>query len=296
MKLWGLSKGTALLAVFAILASAVIVLPQGAQAQGKNVFGWVYDCASNNSTGARVTLVDAHAQISPVTTTAHKDTGFFIFRDPQPAYYTVRVQPDGFTHFTAESAVFRFDGLMSVPVDLCVDKMPTANRWLNVTVVDAQPASITNEAITFAEFSRGPEAATQPGKVRFERISGILSLDTKPLKDSSEDLNWVNLTNPFGTPLVRNTHYSYDATRAFNGQIQVTDPNVWFELNNTITGGSPKGWLNTTYRNVSQSSSLQHGQVTSVLFKKDGVPMPDPSLTLNFSAETGAIRITGNWT
>src|SRR3972149_11591997 len=98
MNPWGLSKGTALLMVLAIVASAVIVLPQGAQAQGKNVWGGVYDCATNNSVGARVTLVDAHAQISPVTTTTPTATGFYIFRDPKPSYYSMQVQPDGFTH------------------------------------------------------------------------------------------------------------------------------------------------------------------------------------------------------
>jgi len=296
MKSWGLSKGTALVMVLAILASAVIVLPQGAEAQGKNIWGVVYDCSSNNPVGARVTLADAHAQISPVLATATSATGFYIFRDPKPSYYTVQVQPDGFTHFTAESAVFRFDGLTSVQRDICVDAMPTANRWLNITVVDAQPAAIASEPITFIEFSRGPENATQPSRVRFDRPSGILTLDTKPLKDGSAELEWVDLANPLGLPLVRNTDFSYNQTQAFNGQIQITNPTVWTELNNTIGGGAPKGWLTAVYTNVSQSSSLVNGQITSVLFKKNGVPMPDYTPTLEFNAETGDIRIIGNWT
>ena len=296
MKAWGLSRGGALLGVLLVLMSALIVLPQGAHAQGKSVWGVVAECATANPVGATVTLVDVHAQSPDASQLASGGSGFFRFLDPKPSYYKLKVSPSGFTHFTGESPIFRFDGTVNVRQDVCVDRMLTKDRWLNLTVVDAQPAAVPSEAIGFQEFARGPEFATQPGKVRFDRPSGILSLDTRPLKWESETLAWVDDVDPLGRTLSYGPDYTYNSTLAFDGKIQIVNPMVWGKLNNTISGGSPRGYLNTTYTNVSRSSSLAHGQILSVTFSKDGVPMPDPSFTLEFTAETGAIRIIGNWT
>ncbi len=296
MKSWGLGKGGALLGVLLVLMSALVVLPQGAHAQGKKVWGIVAECATSNPVGATVTLVDVHAQSPDTSQLASGGTGFFSFTDPPPSYYKLRASPSGFTHFTAESPIFRFDGMTNVRQDICVDRMPTRDRWLNLTVVDAQPAAVPSETVGFQEFARGPENATQPGKVRFNTNSGILSLDTRPLEWGSETLAWVDDVNPLGRTLSYSSDYTYDSPLAFLGQIQIVSPTVWGKLNNTIAGSSPRGYLETTYTNVSKSSSLAHGQILTVTFSKDGVPMPDPSPTLEFVPETGAIRIVGNWT
>jgi len=58
MKQWGLGRWGALLAVLTLLVSAGVLVPLGAQAQGKKVWGLVTDCANTNPVGATVTLAD----------------------------------------------------------------------------------------------------------------------------------------------------------------------------------------------------------------------------------------------
>ena len=296
MKQWGLGRWGALLAVLTLLVSAGVLVPLGAQAQGKKVWGLVTDCANTNPVGATVTLADAQAQLADIQTTASGATGFYSFSDPTPAYYRVRIQPTGFTYFTGESAVFRFDGMTNVRVDVCVNRMLDRNRWLNLTVVDAQPAAISGEAPTFQEFSRGPENATLPvGRPRYNTATNILQLDTKPLNWGSETLVFVDGSNPNGITLTSPSDYSYDTAQAFAGQVLITNLTVQVELSNTLTGGAPRGWLTATYMNVSQSSNLAHGQILSSTFYNGGVPMTPPWGTLTLNNETGVINITGNW-
>jgi len=297
MKQWGLGRWGPLLAVLTLLVSAGVFLPLTAQAQGKKVWGIVTDCANTNPVGASVFLVDAHARLSDLQTTASTATGFYSFSDPSPSYYKVRIQPTGFVYFTNESAVFRFDGTVNVRVDVCVDRMPDRNRWLNLTVVDAQPAAVNGTVVTFQEFNRGPENATNTVPPRFDNGSGILQLDTKPLKWYSEILTFVDGSRPFGRRLTLNTEYTYSTASAFAGQIQITDLTVRNELSNTLSGGSPKGWLTVTYTNVSQSSRLQHGQLLSSAWSKNGSALTPPLLwnTLSVNNATGLVTINGNW-
>ncbi len=294
MKSWGLNRWGALLAVLLLLVSAALVLPPGAHAQGKTVWGRVSDCADTDSVGALVSLVDVQGRAPDVTVTAPGDTGFFSFQ-PQPGYYKFKVQPTGFTHFPTETTPFRFDGTVSINREVCVDEMPTKDRWLNLTVLDGQAFAVAGEAVTFVEVSRGPENATQPLNVRFERTTGVVRLDTFPLKWNSERLLWVDDADPLGTTLAYGAHYTYNQTGAFAGRIRITDSGVWGKLNNTLTGGSPRGFLTTQYTNVSQSSSLRNGHVATVTFHKNAVSMGDISATLEFTPATGAIRIIGNW-
>ncbi|TLZ52097.1 MAG: carboxypeptidase regulatory-like domain-containing protein, partial [Methanobacteriota archaeon] len=229
MKTWGLSRWGPLLAVLTLLVSAGVLVPLNAQAAGKTVFGFVTDCANLDSVGATVSLVDAQAQLPTVNTTSSSTIGYYSFSNPTPAYYRVRVQPVGFTYFTGESAVFRFDGTASKRVDVCVVKMRDRDRWVNLTVIDAQPAAVSGESVNFQEFARGPENATEAGHLRYNQGTFVVQLDTKPLKWNSEKLFWVDGANRFGTFLIA-AQYVYNTADALVGRIHITDGTVLTEL------------------------------------------------------------------
>ena len=200
MKTWGLSRWGPLLAVLTLLVSAGVLVPLNAQAAGKTVFGFVTDCANLDSVGATVSLVDAQAQLPTVNTTSSSTIGYYSFSNPTPAYYKVRVQPVGFTYFTGESAVFRFDGTASKRVDVCVVKMSDRNRWVNLTVIDAQPAAVSGESVNFQEFARGPENATEAGHLRYNQgtfvsvtLNGVKSYINKTYNQIPSGVSELNV-------------------------------------------------------------------------------------------------------
>jgi len=291
MKPWGLSGRGALLAVLLLVLSGAVI-PLGARAQANVVSGTVTDCASLDPVGARVFLVDVHAPASERNTQASADSGYFTFANVQPSYYKLRVQPDGSTHFRTETAPFRVDGITDViPKRVCVDEMPEKTQNLEVTVVDGATSS-ANETVTFQQFDHVDENVTSRGISGYSNVSHNVTLVTRPLGWNSETLTYSDNTTPIGgIPLVRPTDYDYTELDAYNGVIQIINPTVRMKLNNTLFGASSRGYMEITYKNVSKSSQLAHGQISNPIFLKGGNPIIPYTSTVQLNNETGSLTL-----
>ena len=302
MKPWGLSKGGAIVAML-LLISGALVLPLGARAQGETLWGVVWtDCGLPSQRlvfAADVTLSDAHAQIPDRTVDV--TSAFFEFQ-PDPGNYILKVKPDGFTYFTNETVPFRFEGTTPLRKDLCVDAMPAKTLWLNLTVLDAQPAT-ADEAVNFVETSHGSENLT----LTYNPTDTTVRVANRPLVNMSEGgkLIWFNntgFTPVTGRPLSRGPtgDYDYSAGQAYGGYIEIRNPQMQLELENSYFGRAsppnPLGWLRVDgYRSASAISNLQHGQVANETFRRNGVPMVPYTSTLTLNRETGRVDIDGNW-
>ena len=295
MKPWGLSGRGALLAVLLLVLSGAVI-PLGARAQANVVSGTVTDCASLDPVGAQVYLVDVHAPSSERNTQAPAGSGYFTFANVQPSYYKLRVQPDGSTHFRTETAPFRVDGITDVPPKrVCVDEMPEKTRNLQVTVVDGATNS-ANETVTFQQFDRVDENVTARGISGYDYTVDNVSLVTRPLGWASEILTYSDNTTPIGgISLVRGNgpgaDYDYTELDAYNGVIHISNATVQIKLENTLFGRSSRGYLEITYKNVSKSSQLAHGQISNPTFLKDMVPILPYTSTVQLNNETGSLLL-----
>lgn len=297
MKPWGLSKGGALLAML-LLISGALVLPLGARAQGETLWGVVWtDCGllTERLVSADVTLSDAHAQLPDRLFDAV--AGFFEF-PPDPGNYILKAKPKGFTQFTNETPPFRFEGTAPMRKDLCVDAMPAKSLWLNLTVLDAQPIT-ADETVVFSESSHTNENLTQA----YNPGTDTVRVANRPLVNGSEtgELIWFNntgFTPVIGRPLVRGSEYDYNVSQGFDGYIEIRDPQMQIELENSYFGRlppTPLGWLLIDYRSSATTSNLQHGQVANETFRRSSAPIVPYNPTLTLDRETGGITIVGNW-
>ena len=123
----------ALVVLFALVASALALLPFGALAQSNQVTGLVSTCGSNPTyiDGATVTLIDTNAA-NPKLTNRTFNGGVFEFTPP-PGSYTLSANGSSF-YPAANATPFRFDGSQTVTSGLCVVSHPTPNKVLAVTV------------------------------------------------------------------------------------------------------------------------------------------------------------------
>lgn len=299
MKPWGLSKGGAIVALL-LLISGAIVLPLGAQAQGETLWGVVWtDCGlpTERLVSADVTLSDAHAQIPDRGDDA--SSGSYEFQ-PDPGNYILKVKPKVFSYFTNETPPFRFEGTNPVRKDLCLDAMPAKTLWLNLTILDATTEA-GDEIVTFAESSHssGENLTSTYNKT----LPYAVRIANRPLVDQSESLNLIWFNNTGFTPvagraLLRGTHYNYSVSQAFDGYIEILNPQMRLELENSVFGPprQPLGWLRIdAYRSASTTSNLQHGQVSNETFRRSGALMDPYNATLTLDRETGRTTVFGNW-
>ena len=300
MKHGGLSRWGPLLAVLTLLVSAGVLVPLGAQATGERIWGYVWsDCGTANPVlvPSSVTLLDVH---SGTTQSYPANSGYYEFVSPgtPPGYYKVKVDPIGFGYFGNETPPFRFDGLSYPRQDVCVDRIPAKIRYLNLTILDAQPGRVTNERVVFQQFTHLSENAT----LTYNPGDNTITVSAFPLVNRTETITWFNntgLTPVTGRILTYGLHYIYDPTLAFQGKIKILDTTLQSELRNAIFGKcclpDRVGWLKVTYQSASTLSRLAHAQVTNEVWKKDTLVMADSTGTLNFTRATGAVQIVGNW-
>jgi PKD repeat protein len=147
------ASGALVLLALLVLSGLAAMLPGIVQAQTRQLTGLVTNCGDSTVfiAGATVTLVDADGSAPSLTATTTA-AGTYTF-SPPAGYYSVLVDRTGY--FDGSAGPVRFDGTVTVRVDICLDPTPTLDKVVTVRVLQASDsAPIPNATV---EVSYVPE-------------------------------------------------------------------------------------------------------------------------------------------
>lgn len=278
----------ALLFVLLFMTGAFAAVPYWhAQAGDKTLFGVVTDCADETVTlaEASVTLTETHGFPSPTPVVTAAD-GVYSFT-PSPGYYDIRITKAGY--FDVETAVpVRFDGSVNLRRDMCLDKMPTKDRTLDVLVVDSARIARDNETLIFAQgFVANENLAPSfaGGDVTTVRhpVNTNTTTPARAVRWSANGSATKTLTA--GT--------DYQVLDYFRGKIRILNATIADALNWST---DPPHYLNATYYYSVNATQVQSYPIApgGVLVYKNGLPWPaGPDWSVNIT--NGVFQIHANF-